>query len=82
MILISEVKESGDVESQLGHVLEKEKHQTETTHAAAETRQAGWHGLQNAPFLGDILSTNANVPWRSACICRCLMSWTLTYFNK
>lgn len=52
MILISEVKESGDVESQLGDVLEKEKHQTQTTHAVAETRQRVCHGLENVPFWG------------------------------
>lgn len=70
MILISEVKESGNVESQLWHVLEKEKHQTQTTHAAAETRH--W----------DILSVNVNVPLRSSCICRCFMSWRLTLINR
>lgn len=52
MILISEVKESGDVESQLRDVLEKEKHQTQTTHAVAETKQKVCHSLKKVPFLG------------------------------
>lgn len=38
MILIGEVKESGDVEAQFGRVLEEEKHQPEAAHAAAEDK--------------------------------------------
>lgn len=81
MILISEVKESGNVEPQLGHVLEKEKDQTETAHAAAETRQAVCHRLEWSMFW-DILSMNIDVPLGSSCICRCFMSWTLTLINR
>lgn len=34
MVLISEVKEPGDVEAQLGHILQEKKHQAHSSQAA------------------------------------------------
>lgn len=39
MVLVSEVKESGDVEAQLRHVLQKEKNQAHTTQATQERKE-------------------------------------------
>lgn len=39
MVLISEVKESGNVEAQLWHILQKEKYQAHATHATQERRE-------------------------------------------
>lgn len=39
MVLVSEVKESGDVEAQLGHILQKEEYQTHTTHTGQKWRE-------------------------------------------
>lgn len=38
MILVSEVKESGDVEAQLWHILQEEEHQAHASHAAQERK--------------------------------------------
>lgn len=49
MILISEIKESGDVETQLWRILQKKKYQTQTTHAAQEKKkEVWWSRISNA----------------------------------
>ncbi len=59
MVLISEVKESGDVEAQLWHILEKEEYQTHTAHTTQESR--GRRAIDKAQLIQGVSQLNFRV---------------------
>lgn len=70
MVLISEVKEPGDVEAQLGHILQEEKHQAHSGQAARDTV----YSYSYWGFTGDSAKKTCVREERRR-------SWTLTLIN-